>query len=78
MMHRRHAYYCEICGSPISANNGKKRKLPWHVCFACLKNLPDEYRCGVKKADGKPCRQVGSFNGRCYRHKESQETSSKS
>ena len=72
--HRAHAYYCEICDSPIP--NGKKRKSEHMMCFSCVRNPPEHMLCGVTTVKGTSCRRLGRFNGRCHVHKESQSTSS--
>lgn len=78
MQHRAHANYCVECDRPVPPNGARHRKLPWLICFQCLKDPPEKYRCGAPKTNGEPCRQIGHTNGRCHYHKSSQETSSKS
>mgnify|MGYP004384703569 CR=1 FL=1 len=72
--HRAHAYYCEICDTPMP--NGKKRKMDVMLCMVCIRSPPEHMLCGATTAKGTPCRAIGRFNGRCHNHKESQSTSS--
>ena len=76
MKHRRHANYCEVCDAPLTNRGSSKKPRKFMLCLNCLHNPPEKYRCTEIKANGEKCRLLGSFDGKCHYHKESQSTSS--
>jgi len=76
MRHRHHAAYCEVCDTPITNRGAAKKKRVFMLCVGCMKNPPEKYRCKAIRPNGKPCRALGTSNGYCHVHKESQSTSS--